>query len=609
MRKAFLITLLFGLIGVFSADAQCPTCTEDTACLTGGTIGICASSMPDGRVGVPYNEEISFAMPSPVTDPGTGITVDLDKIEITGASGVPFGLSWSCNQPVGNNCEYFPSSGDQLGCITFCGTPIAPGNYNVTVFLTATVTAPVIGQISQNEDYEFTIKILPSAGGASSFTYTPTSGCGTTRVDFTNNFPSNGVQGFDYYWDFGNGVTTTAESPPSQTYSPGRYRVIARTVIDTVGYKIEKITVSGTSCNDCAGICLGLPFEGPDLDMALFDNGNYFGTAVYTDYFEDIIQFPLSIPMNNSGLGPLNSGLYSLRFTDLDPSPLPNCDAGAVVFVGQQEGVQTLTSLVGGMTVEVEISHPVIRFNDTIFIDVFSEPGTPMVSYPTDTICDRDTVILESTPSAFYQWYNDTIQIAGAEDSILFVTEPGNYWVETKDQNFCASSSTMHFIDVLPNAPIIVSLIENQGQLVVANLPPNFLVEWAVNGNIIPGENGQFLDPPSEGIYTARIYFGPCENTSPPLNLDWANVAELKGLEWDIYPNPNSGQFKVNLPASTDVDEIAVFDLEGKVIFNSLIKEGVEAVDVDLQNLAAGSYIIGLSIKGEWLTNKLIIMP
>lgn len=606
--RHLLLSGLFVILVQF-ISAQCPTCIEDTACFNSGVIGICQQSMPDGQVGVPYDEDISFSMPSPVTDPGTGITVDLDLIEITGASGVPFGLNWSCNQPGGVGCEYFPSSGDQLGCIKFCGTPVAPGLYNVTVFIRATVTAPVVGQVTQNEDYQFTIRILPSPGGASSFTYTPSSGCGTTDVSFNTNFPSNGVSGFSYYWDFGNGNITTAENPPLQTYSPGLYKVITRTVIDTVGYNLEKITVNGTNCDDCVPICLGLPSEGPDLDMNLYPNGNQNGAPIYNDYFEDIVQFPLSIPMNNSGIGPLQNSLYSLGFTDIDPWPLPDCNAGVVVFQGHQAGVQSLTGG-NGLSVDVEISHPVIEFNDTVLIEIFPRPNSPVVVYPTDTICDRDTVELLASPFAFYQWYRDTTQIPGATDSILKVTTAGEYWLEGTDTNFCTALSDTHFIDVLPNAPTIVALVEAQGQLVVSNLPPGFEVEWFLDGSKIPGASGQFHTPAKEGNYSVRISFGPCENTSSDYAINWSSILSLESLDWKLMPNPNDGNFSVEWDEQASVSELLIWNASGAVVYRKPLLNESGTLRVSNPNLPSGVYLIGLRLEsGEFVTNKMIIQP
>ena len=41
-------------------------------------------------------------------------------------------------------------------------------------------------------------------------------------MEFTNNVPSNGQNGFSYLWDFGNSQTSTDENPSAVTYTePG----------------------------------------------------------------------------------------------------------------------------------------------------------------------------------------------------------------------------------------------------------------------------------------------------------------------------------------------------------------------------------------------------
>ena len=121
MKNIF--SILF-LCLILSAEifAQCPNCVIDNCSATLPDGGICNTILPDGTVNQPYDQDESFYMP-PTIDfpPFTGIS--LRRIKIIGISGLPFGIDWESSRSASND-EYFPSNGDELGCVKFCGTPL-----------------------------------------------------------------------------------------------------------------------------------------------------------------------------------------------------------------------------------------------------------------------------------------------------------------------------------------------------------------------------------------------------------------------------------------------------------------------------------------------------
>jgi PKD repeat protein len=65
------------------------------------------------------------------------------------------------------------------------------------------------------------------------FTATPTTGSAPLVVAFTNS--SSGTNPLSYLWDFGDGTTSTAKTPPNKTYGSAATRVITLTVTDKDG--------------------------------------------------------------------------------------------------------------------------------------------------------------------------------------------------------------------------------------------------------------------------------------------------------------------------------------------------------------------------------------
>jgi len=187
-----------------SAFSQCSTCTPDYTCVADGYPVLCPSTLPDGTTGEEYFATATFNMPSSVVDPGSGITATLESITITSITGLPFGLTLTPSNPSG---VYYPSNGEDFGCATICGTPLAAGEYFVNI--NVAVVASAFG-ITQNisESFSLPLSILQGAGGGNaSFTATPTTGCSPLTVDVANSISGSGVS---YSWDFGGPTSGTS---------------------------------------------------------------------------------------------------------------------------------------------------------------------------------------------------------------------------------------------------------------------------------------------------------------------------------------------------------------------------------------------------------------
>jgi len=131
------------------------------------------------------------------------------------------------------------------------------------------------------------------------FTVTNTTGCNPFTVSFTNTSTGNIIS---YYWDFGNGATSTLQNPTIQYTTAGTYTVSLT------------VTESGTGATDTETKTNYITVvNGPSANFNL-SGGAYMGCVPYTGSFNDLSSIG-DAPLNNwywdFGDGTVNNGTNS----------------------------------------------------------------------------------------------------------------------------------------------------------------------------------------------------------------------------------------------------------------------------------------------------------
>ncbi len=78
-----------------------------------------------------------------------------------------------------------------------------------------------------------------------------------------------------------------------------------------------------------------------------------------------------------------------------------------------------------------------------------------------------------------------------------------------------------------------------------------------------------------------------------------------------VYPNPSSGVFVIEFEASrSEPAQIKLLDLNGRVVHveQTGVTNGLNQIQVNVQNLAAGNYLLQIEVNGEVSTMKLKLM-
>jgi PKD repeat protein len=586
--------------GALSAQTGCPGCQIDMSCYDASGPALCPSTLPDGIQGQYYDTDITFWMPQNFVYQGVNIT--LQQIVITGVGGLPQGLSW---QPNNANMTYVITSdpATQRGCVKLCGTPAIPGNFTITVNVTATVMTP-LGQQVQPQSFTLNLYIAPPSGGNPFFSFNPASGCDVATVTFQALLNVGAPQLTTYQWDFGNGQSSTLQNPPPVTYNtPGVYPVTLTTNI--YDHVFNSITISASG-NWYSGDVEELFGGQPDLYFVLTHGGSTFQANYISDSNPAVF--------NNLGIV-LSSLSISLSIWEYDPVSA-NDDGGTFTFQVPGPGTYNFsTSAPGGgggttgsftITTQLNASYP---FTDTVWVYNLP-PALPIQVEPSHTVCEGNEIKLSVYGGYLYQWFeNDTVPIAGANDSVYIVTATSGFpvtrhiSVKIMDPvSGCSTTTPPVTVTINPGIPagfssngIIVSPF-NPNQLTTSYVG-NFTYQWLWNGiPINPGGSGKDLTIPGNGSFSLVITnnYG-CSDTSNVITINNYSLESAVSHALLMWPNPASEELFVKLPEDLGAHfRGAIWDVSGREVMTlgtiSFSDDGIMRVSVS--SLKNGLYYL-----------------
>lgn len=82
-----------------------------------------------------------------------------------------------------------------------------------------------------------------------------------------------------------------------------------------------------------------------------------------------------------------------------------------------------------------------------------------------------------------------------------------------------------------------------------------------------------------------------------------ASIDDVKTIEAKLYPNPTNGALNVSL--SEGIDNISIFSMNGKLVFNQTVHS--DKITIDVSNLKAGTYIHQIETElGTIIRNRLV---
>lgn len=645
-------------------NAQCGTCTPDPTCTVSPAYPtLCPSILPDATAGEAYETDVTFYTPHEFYDPDNGVDVVFNQVQVTGTTGLPFGMNIELNEPSGT---YLPAENEH-GCARICGTPLSPGEYNISINIAVSVFIPSIGiDVTQNQAFELSLTVVPGSGGNNSFDYDVNVGCDSLWVNFEALLDA-APNPTAWVWDFGNGETSDLKLPPSQLYGDtGSYEVTLETQF--LEYVITEVNITSVNDNWCGDAeeptCDGFFGILPDLYVQIRDAA---GTLLYQSESTDN-----TLTANWSGLEVVvTNPPFTIQVWDADAVSSDD-DLGTFSFNITETGIISFSGA-GGTSGSMNVSSQVGDvFVNSETITVYPSPQ-PVITY--DEIAGTLSANADSS-FVTYTWYYNGVAITGAGGTEIDISEPGEYYLVVQNGFGCTGQSEVFalcpeieisynssngiltlgddyatyqwFYEGLPldgeNLPYLLINEGNYGWYKVfitteygcALFSESFLVcptieievsedqtvltvpegyesyQWVQNGLPVSGANQNTFEPTNGGtIWVIVTTEYGCEISTTPI-MSTVSVAEhlLETAHIALYPNPATDGFNVRFNSSIAASvNISLVDLSGKTVreYGAHSSSNLGQQWFNLGGISPGTYLVVFTDNNQQKAERIVV--
>ncbi len=327
-----------------------------------------------------------------------------------------------------------------------------------------------------------------------------------------------------------------------------------------------------------------------------------------------------------------NTSTASLPQPTVDPMNPILCQGSSQTFTAttsvanpQYQWYRNGTAIVGATFPTVSVSTPgtytveVTNFgqsacpsesmgSDLTFVP--SSPVTPLIqsqdgfsNFKNPNICDGEEItfalISDAPAGATYQWDRNGVDIAGATDSTVVVTQAGNYNITITNACGSATSSgtgnTVTVSGTAPAAPTVspatAAICQGNSTTLTAANTGGLDIQWLRNGLPITGATSATLTVTQAGSYAVRVDDNGCTNTS-----NNAVVSISTGAPDNINISANGATTfceggSVELETTSSLSGLNVEWLE-----DGTAVAGQTGNTLELNGLAAGTYTYELGV-------------
>ena len=200
-----------------------------------------------------------------------------------------------------------------------------------------------------------------------------------------------------------------------------------------------------------------------------------------------------------------------------------------------------------------------------------------------------DSIIISNLTILKTALKNQTIALCSGKSLTVGVHEyytSGIYLDTLNAYNGCDSIVTSNL--TINNAIDTSTSFSLSTRTITANLS-SVTYQWVdcVTGLFIQGATNQSYKVTKNGQYAVILNVNSCSDTSSCINVNGLGTMYIYDSEIKIYPNPNKGQFQIELATGS---QVIITDVLGRELYNQQLSAGIETVSMEGKQI--GIYFI-----------------
>jgi PKD repeat protein len=587
----------------------------------------------------PILDRYIFVAPRPVADYNALDVCEGDAVQFVNASTISTGtISYSWDFGDGTTSDFADFNKVYNGFGTYTVELTVESNYGYTDVITKTVEVFEAPKV----DFTFDNK------------------CEGDIVPFTD---ASTVPGGSpvYAWDFGDGNTSSTQSP-SYTYSAPKVYMASLTITDAKGCtstETKAVTYSPRPTADFT-----VPTLACNENDVLFTNTS---TEVgNTGYVWDFDFNNQSAQTKNGSVKYTNAGIYNVKLTALsdfgcaDSKTIPvtitegpvadfttpgGCTGDQIMFTNttsEPAGANTTYEWSfgedGAISTSKDDSYTYNSVGDyEVILKASADNGCATEKKITVTMGERPVVDFTLPEKACVgEMVNITNSSVVSSGSLSSTWDLGNSTTSTAN-NPTVTYNTAGNFTVMLEAESGVGCKDSKSRTIVVNEIPNsdFNFESAKTGDgrmtftpIAPNGTGNYKWIYGDGgtsvmtgqhnyVYTSPVGLfkvtliidndGCTSTTTKDVLINTLSVRDIIEGKLQVYPNPTSGNITINIDGVEGVNKLTVVDMLGKAVASQATNSAASAYNFDLTSQSAGIYFVQVHTNGGVFSKKVTL--
>jgi hypothetical protein len=267
--------------------------------------------------------------------------------------------------------------------------------------------------------------------------------------------------------------------------------------------------------------------------------------------------------------------------------------------------------VVNPVTFQLPAIHVCTGDSVLIFGQYQHQPGTYSLTLQGANTCDSIVLqpLVVSNGAAFYDTMNlflchgDSLQAGGT-----WIHSPGMYTF-FKTWQGCDTLYDVYKVSLVS----IDTTLTNNSITLLAQPGYDFYtwIDCNTGLTVFSGSAAHVFTPPALGQFQVQIIQQGCTLVS---NCHWAGPSSvgsaIRGsVPLKLFPNPSSGAVTLQVPdlGGNDEIQISVNDLNGREVYGHSLKQTAAHINLNLQHLPTGIYILSVKHQNHTLQTKLLI--